>query len=65
MGLEISRITDCTSWHIVVGMECSTVFDKCPSPVNWKEPKKYPELQGIGGVDGTRTRDPRRDRPVF
>ncbi len=20
---------------------------------------------GVGGVDGTRTRDPRRDRPVF
>ena len=22
-------------------------------------------LNDIGGVDGTRTRDPRRDRPVF
>ena len=22
-------------------------------------------IQEIGGVDGTRTRDPRRDRPVF
>ena len=22
-------------------------------------------LLGVGGVDGTRTRDPRRDRPVF
>ena len=22
-------------------------------------------LFGVGGVDGTRTRDPRRDRPVF
>ena len=38
MGLEISRITDCVSWRIVVGMEYSTVFDKCPSPVNWVEP---------------------------
>jgi hypothetical protein len=38
MGLEISRITDCASWHTVVGMEYSTVFDKCPSPVNWEEP---------------------------
>jgi hypothetical protein len=38
MGLEISRITDCVSWRTVVGMEYSTVFDKCPSPVNWVEP---------------------------
>ncbi len=38
MDLEISRITDCASWHTVVGMEYSTVFDKCPSPVNWVEP---------------------------
>ena len=38
MGLEISRITDCASWHTVVGMEYSTVFDKCSSPVNWVEP---------------------------
>jgi hypothetical protein len=22
-------------------------------------------LRSVGGVDGTRTRDPRRDRPVF
>jgi hypothetical protein len=22
-------------------------------------------IQNVGGVDGTRTRDPRRDRPVF
>ncbi len=39
MDLEISRITDCASWHTVVGMEYSTEFDKCSSPVNWEEPK--------------------------
>ncbi len=38
MDLEISRITDCASWHTVVGMEYSTVFNKCSSPVNWEEP---------------------------
>ena len=38
MDLEISRITDCASWHTVVGMEYSTVFDKCSSPVCWEEP---------------------------
>ena len=46
MDLEISRITDCASWHTVVGMEYSTVFDKCPSPVNWEEPKRGGE--GVG-----------------
>ena len=25
----------------------------------------YGLSQNVGGVDGTRTRDPRRDRPVF
>ncbi len=44
MDLEISRITDCASWHTVVGMEYSTEFDKCSSPVNWVEPK-FRELQ--------------------
>ena len=37
--------------------------------VNWRvETKNAPEgafLLAFGGVDGTRTRDPRRDRPVF
>ena len=36
----------------------------------WRKDVKKPPgggdiLLGIGGVDGTRTRDPRRDRPVF
>ena len=35
----------------------------------WAHKKKVLENQGLfyltGGVDGTRTRDPRRDRPVF
>ena len=26
---------------------------------------RKPEAWNFGGVDGTRTRDPRRDRPVF
>ena len=33
-----------------------------------KKPLQINDLQGFslfGGVDGTRTRDPRRDRPVF
>ena len=25
----------------------------------------YVSFKNLGGVDGTRTRDPRRDRPVF
>ena len=32
-----------------------------------EKPLHIKDLQGLltGGVDGTRTRDPRRDRPVF
>ena len=32
-----------------------------------EKPLHNKDLQGLltGGVDGTRTRDPRRDRPVF
>ena len=30
-----------------------------------KKPMKINGFSNIGGVDGTRTRDPRRDRPVF
>jgi hypothetical protein len=39
---------------------------KKPGPESEK-PLQLNELQGLltGGVDGTRTRDPRRDRPVF
>jgi hypothetical protein len=28
-------------------------------------PKYLISLEFVGGVDGARTRDPRRDRPVF
>jgi len=38
MGLEILKITGYAYWRTVVGMVYSTVFDKCPSPVNWVEP---------------------------
>ena len=37
-------------------------------PVNKTQKQKrrtFVRLFGFGGVDGTRTRDPRRDRPVF
>ena len=32
---------------------------------NKKAPRKALFYDVVGGVDGTRTRDPRRDRPVF
>ena len=42
---------------------------RAPSPSLRPEPKKTGPQWGpaffVGGVDGTRTRDPRRDRPVF
>ena len=51
MDLEISRITDCASWHTVVGMEYSTVFNKCPSPVNWVEPTLTLERSKVCGME--------------
>jgi hypothetical protein len=30
-----------------------------------KKANLWIRLNNVGGVDGTRTRDPRRDRPVF
>ena len=52
MNLEISRITDCASWHTVVGMEYSTVFDKYQYPVNWVEPMIYMEIIFYFGGSG-------------
>ena len=35
-------------------------------PLKQKGPHKWePLMLNSGGADGTRTRDPRRDRPVF
>ncbi|CBM10144.1 hypothethical protein [Ralstonia solanacearum PSI07] len=30
-----------------------------------QRPERIGPLRNVGGADGTRTRDPRRDRPVF
>ena len=38
------------------GQEISTIFNMPMNGINSLD---------IGGADGTRTRDPRRDRPVF
>ena len=42
----------------------SLVFIKFKAKKNPK-PKKGSGFSFFGGADGTRTRDPRRDRPVF
>jgi hypothetical protein len=39
----------------------TTVKGSCPRPLDDRASRKA----NFGGVDGTRTRDPRRDRPVF
>ena len=33
--------------------------------LKWRATKKPARKQALGGADGTRTRDPRRDRPIF
>ena len=47
-------------------------FERQPNYLDTKAFASYPKknrtdpvLFNVGGVDGTRTRDPRRDRPVF
>ena len=40
MGLGISRITNYASWHTVVGMEYSTMFNKCPPSLIGKSTSK-------------------------
>jgi hypothetical protein len=48
----------------IVLVEWTTSMDHHGREYKSKKPANA-GLSGIGGVDGTRTRDPRRDRPVF
>lgn len=59
-------------WGLITGQPCH--FDVCPvfKPDNSSGHEKSLTdrnlsgfLESFGGADGTRTRDPRRDRPVF
>ena len=49
--------------------EALVLLNQCKHDVGFCESKKgepkFALLAKSGGVDGTRTRDPRRDRPVF
>ncbi len=53
------------------GIRCSANWSYTPVEttvyhiVDSKKPRKSEVFEISGGADGTRTRDPRRDRPVF
>ena len=51
------------------GIRCSANWSYTPVEpfqiVDSKKPRIKRGFEISGGVDGTRTRDPRRDRPVF
>ena len=50
-------MTNMKTYQLIIGIQNG--IQKRKTPLKWR----YYSL--LGGVDGTRTRDPRRDRPVF
>ena len=63
---EISVIHD-RIWPLLSGINALIVMDDIEHDAGHsrKKANSCSPLVAFGGVDGTRTRDPRRDRPVF